>query len=541
MPAIFTQTSAPANKAAHTIVATRARGSKQRVRSAIGWLGSVRVRLTLWYLAILALVFLVFASALTVTAAQNEEFQEHAELLTASQELASTYSASDGLLHLNTLVTVSTPTAKRLLVHGKNVDRVYPLGPQDIAILLDAQTTVRQQIGPLTTQATLALQKPVLFPSTGQIATPEYFSTTLPVYLPNGNVTDIPYLIYLTRLTTQGQPVYLIVGRPNGFDQTVKRYIPEMTLIGLLTLIVAALGGYWLAARAMRPVRQITRAAQTISATDLSQRLVIRRRDELGELAATFDSMLDRLESAFARQRQFTADASHELRTPLAIIDLEASRALAAPRTQTEYERALATIQAENTYMARLVGNLLTLARADANQAITVSERIDLSDVALEVVERLAPLAHQSEITLQVGALPEAPIWGDRGLLGQALSNLIENAIKYTVGVGSHVTLTTEIAERDGREWAVARVCDNGPGIAHEHLPHLFERFYRVDSARARSSLDEAQPAKDGAGLGLAIVNRVAQAHGGEFYVESSKGIGATFEVWLPLHSCSGQ
>jgi signal transduction histidine kinase len=305
---------------------------------------------------------------------------------------------------------------------------------------------------------------------------------------------------------------------------------------------VAALGGYWLATRALRPVRLITRAAEEIEETDLSRRLDVKSSDELGALAATFDRMLARLEAAFARQRQFTGDASHELRTPLSIVAAEAERALAAPRAPEEYRRALEVIQSENAYMGRLVGQLLTLARADAGQLGLRDEQLDLSDVALEVVERLAPLAHERGVVLRMGALPELCVRGDRTALSMALGNLVENAIKYAghgeQPEGGYVRVETGATDRGGEQRvAWARVEDDGPGIAAEHMPHLFERFYRVDAARTRvdTKSGASESAADGSGLGLAIAHEIAVAHCGTIGVRSMPGGGTAFTLELPI------
>jgi signal transduction histidine kinase len=243
--------------------------------------------------------------------------------------------------------------------------------------------------------------------------------------------------------------------------------------------------------------------------------------------------MLDRLQAAFDRQRQFTADASHELRTPLSIVSLEVSRALEARRSLQEYERVLGVVQLESTFMARLVNQLLTLARLEAGRAASKPEELDFSDVALEAVERLAPLAASRQVKLVTGELPELKVYGDRQQVLQMVTNLVENAVKYAQVEAPRVEVST--GRQDGQAWV--RVEDNGPGIAAEHLPHLFERFYRVDKARSRgpeAAGDEAGEST-GSGLGLAIVQWIAQAHGGRATVRSQVGQGATFEVNLPL------
>jgi signal transduction histidine kinase len=308
----------------------------------------------------------------------------------------------------------------------------------------------------------------------------------------------------------------------------------------LLTLLIALLGGFWLADRAMRPVKTITQAAQNISETDLSLRLHLTQKDELGELADTFDEMLNRLQAAFERQRQFTADASHELRTPLTIVDLETSRALANHRSPQEYERVLRVVQSENQMMIHMVVNLLTLARMDAGQVTLKKEELDLSDVTLEVVERMAPLASRENVRFSVGELPELHVLGDRQYLAQMLTNLVENAIKYTSGEDKHVLVETGSDEAGKDRHAWVRVIDNGPGIPAEHLPHVFDRFYQVDSSRTRKNSEEeaeGEQSYSGTGLGLSIVQWIVQAHEGQIQVRSEVGKGSTFEISIPMLS----
>ena len=333
---------------------------------------------------------------------------------------------------------------------------------------------------------------------------------------------------------------YLALGTPLDPRGQLGRLLTTLVVLIGLTLLVSFAGGFWLADRAMRPVKIIAAKARLIGETDLGQRFNLPQKDEIGQLAGTFDSMLARLESAFARQRQFTADASHELRTPLTIVNLETTRALSAPRPAKEYQRVLQVIQSENELMSQLVNDLLTLARMDARQESLHKEPLDLSDLALDVVERLVPLAVRQEIKLETGELPEVLILGDRQSLTQMLTNLVENAIKYTAQNGPdkmrHVLVETGTHLTRTLGWV--RVTDTGPGIPSEHLDHLFDRFYRVDKSRVRSedvSNDESSPA--GSGLGLAIVEGIAQLHGGSIEVQSEPEKGSVFEITFPLYT----
>jgi signal transduction histidine kinase len=253
--------------------------------------------------------------------------------------------------------------------------------------------------------------------------------------------------------------------------------------------------------------------------------------------------MLDRLQAAFTRQKQFTADASHELRTPLTIIDLETSRMLSNRRSADEYERVLRTIQSENKFMIRLVTNLLALARMDAGQMSLKFEPIDLGGLVSEVIERMELLAKAQGVRLVIGELPDLSITGDHSTLTQMLTNLVENAIKYSAG-GADPQVDVSAGRREEAERALAwvRVEDNGIGIAAEHIPQLFDRFYQADASRTRRGGAEGEtnePESSGTGLGLAIAQWIAHAHHGEIRIESVLGQGSTFEVILPASNTS--
>jgi two-component system, OmpR family, sensor kinase len=279
--------------------------------------------------------------------------------------------------------------------------------------------------------------------------------------------------------------------------------------------------GWFLAAKAMAPVDRMTRTAGAIgSAADLSQRVPVpQEADEIGRLALTFNQMLARLQQAFATQRQFLADASHELRSPLTAIRANVETLRRGGELQgTEQDETLRVVEREVDRMGRLVDDLLSLARADAGQE-PVLQRLSLDALLLEVYHQQRPLA--GRVRLVLGEFEPVEIDGDPDRLKQLLLNLVDNAFRHTPEGG---TVTLDLIHRE-RE-AVIRVRDTGAGISPEHLPHIFERFYRIDSARSREM--------GGTGLGLAISREIVEAHGGRIAVESAPNEGTTFTVALP-------
>ena len=291
-----------------------------------------------------------------------------------------------------------------------------------------------------------------------------------------------------------------------------------------ITLVVAGFGGIFLAGRALSPIDKITRTASHISGEDLSQRLNLQLpEDEVGRLARTFDEMISRLDDAFRRQRQFTADASHELRTPLTVIKGQIDVALQKERGPEAYRQILQVVNEEVDRLIRLAGTLLTLTRADAGDIPLAFEDVDVSEVVAGVVDHVRSTANDKGVGLHLDPGPHATIQVDEDLLLQLILNLLDNAIKYTPS-GGQVTVGWRM---NGNEVDL-RVHDTGIGMSPEHLPYLFDRFYRVDKDRSR--------ARGGVGLGLAIPRWIAEAHGGSVGVESEPGKGSAFTVVLPTH-----
>ncbi|MCI0575066.1 MAG: ATP-binding protein [Chloroflexi bacterium] len=298
-------------------------------------------------------------------------------------------------------------------------------------------------------------------------------------------------------------------------------------VLGLpLALLLAGLGGFFLASRALRPIDHITQTARAISASDLGQRIRYQGpADEVGRLAQTFDNMLDRLQAAFGRERRFTGDAAHELRTPLAALKGRIGVTLSRPRQPAAYVETLQEMEQQVDRLIRLSNDLLFMARLDQGQFRPQTERIELADFMAAVMDQVRPLAEAKAITLVESIPPGLTLQGDLDLLIRLHLNLLDNAVKYTPA-GGRVTVQ---AERMGTQ-VIVSVSDTGPGIPAEHLPHLFERFYRVEGDRARGWRDNGQ---GGAGLGLAIAYEIARAHGGHLAVQSEVGRGTTFVVYL--------
>lgn len=288
----------------------------------------------------------------------------------------------------------------------------------------------------------------------------------------------------------------------------------------LIALSLAALSGAALVRRALSPVERITRTAMTIEeSSDLSRRVGHRGpADEIGQLATTFDHMLERLHRVFQSQKHFVADASHELRTPLTVIQGNLDL-LKRNLSEADRKESLRAIEAESRRMSKIVNDLLLLAEAESGQ-IERQEKVSLKEIVMEEFKRARTLAGNHKIV--TGQLEDLAVNGDSYKLKLLFGNLVSNAIRYTPEGG---TITLSLFWDD--HWARLEVADTGIGISPEHLPRIFDRFYRVDKARSRAT--------GGTGLGLAIVKGIAEQHGGKVTVASELGKGSTFTAWLKL------
>lgn len=293
-----------------------------------------------------------------------------------------------------------------------------------------------------------------------------------------------------------------------------------------IAILLASGGGYFLARKSLAPVVAMSSQAGRIGAANLHERLAVHNeRDELGHLARSFNSLLDRLSESFERQRRFMADASHELRTPVAILRGEAEVALSQQaRSLDEYRESLGVLHQEAERLTHIVEDLFTLTRADAGQYPLQPRDFYLDELVTECVHSARTLALAKKISLTFDGAAESPIHADESLLRRMILNLLDNAIKYTPE-GGRVTVA---CQRESDEYVLS-ITDTGTGIPAELQPRIFERFFRADEARSRSQSDGG-----GAGLGLAISRWIAEAHQGRLEVTRSDSKGSTFTAALP-------
>ena len=328
------------------------------------------------------------------------------------------------------------------------------------------------------------------------------------------------WYLYDARFEIEGYGTCWVRGicEAQAVDSTIGRVVQLALVILPFFVLLSAIGGYFLTRSALRPVRQIAHTARQISeGNDLSRRIALGEgRDEIYTLAAEFDRMFARLERAFENEKQFTADASHELRTPVSVILSQCEYGLSHPGDERQ---SLAAVEAQAERMAALIGQLLTLSRAESRRQQLTPEPVDLSGLAAAVAEQIAEQAAEKQITVGAQIEPGITLMGDQTMLMRLLINLMENGVRYG-RAGGWLKLTLR---REGEE-ILGCVADDGPGIPPEQQPLVWRRFWQADPSKSG----------EGAGLGLAMVKWIAEAHGGRVWLESVPGEGARFYFALP-------
>jgi heavy metal sensor kinase len=459
---------------------------------------SVRLRLTLWYAGVLALSLIAFAFVIYYAAGNIFHERQDESLRSTAQTVVSAYVEEYAEAH--SLVAAGQIVLAEITFPNRYVQLTDNDGK------------------PLAASANLAGKTVSMPASTLAEARARGFSYTTV----NGlRVAVVP-------LSTGQNFGYAAVAEPLSVIEDGLTELRRDLFAGVpLVLLLASGGGYFLARKSLAPIASMNSQTQRISAENLSARLdVANTRDELGHLATTINDLLARLENSFNEQQRFIADASHELRTPLAVLRGETEVALGKTRTVAEYQQSLSLTQEEAESLSRIVEDLFILARQPiSTRAALHKERVSLNDAVRDCARAAQVLAIRKGVRLKLeNDSPSIALHGDEELIKRMILKLLDNAVKYTPAGGE---ISLALARQNGNAEIVVR--DTGPGIAEADQSRVFDRFFRVDKARAR--------AMGGAGLGLSIAQWIVEVHGGEISVASTPGHGSTFTVVLPVKS----
>lgn len=458
---------------------------------------SIGFRLTLWYLVIFAMAQLLFGVGMWFILRQNFYRIADKELRSQVEDLTNFFEAQKKNA---TVAKLQEEVAEAYIIEHSG----------DFLQIFDSQ-------GNWIFRAAALQRNSLLAPVPAQVRHHYYEDRQL-----DGK----PFRFITARVEVNGRVYTVQTGVPT--DQMVRAlsmFRRYLLMFAPLLLLAAAAGGFWLSRRALSPVDALTQAARKISGSNLSDRLeILKTGDELQRLSDTLNEMLTRIENAFLRVTQFTADASHELRTPISLIRTEAEIALRRSRGEAEYREALRHILLEAERTTTLVEELLSLARADSGRENLQLAPLDLSALIAEAGKEWRQLVKTRNLEFKLTLVNrETPVLADRVAIRRLLAILVDNAVKYTPPPG---TIELRIEEESGH--ALFSVCDSGIGIAEADQAKIFERFYRVDKARSREL--------GGAGIGLSIAQWIVQQHRGSITVLSAPGQGSTFRVKFPLH-----
>lgn len=471
-------------------------------------LDSVRTRLTLWSAAVLTLALVSFSVMTYYVAARTFYARQDESLRSTAETVASAYIQE--LREENSAAKANEVVLGQIIYPNRSVEIIDALGH-----VVASSRNLSGHALPVTPETLLeAKARGVSYQSQPGFAGADNDDGGL-------RVAVVP----LAAGTGGGEGGYAAVAESLGVIDADLQQLRHDCYAGIpVLLLLASLGGYFLARKSLAPIALMNWQTRRVTAQNLASRLdVPNPRDELGRLALTINELLARLDVAFAEQQRFIADASHELRTPVAILRGEAEVALERERLPEEYRDSLGIIAEESERLSHIVDALFTLTSTPRRAASSpMRERLYLNELVAGCVRAAQSLAVRKNISLKIGALPETLLIGDEELLKQMLLNLLDNAVKYTPAGGE---VSVRLEKSAGA--AHIEIRDNGIGIPAAEQAHIFDRFYRVDKTRSRAA--------GGAGLGLAIVRWVVEAHGGAIGVASTMGRGSVFSVTMPL------
>jgi two-component system OmpR family sensor kinase len=481
---------------------------------------SVRVRLTLWYAGVLALVLVVLALATYFILRQNTVQRADSSLAELADAFLTTLQAE---MRDESGPGALKRAALEAIVEHRFRDHFYAVLDPSGELITSSKDL------PAATPPSETEDSPKIFDSRSFRILVESSSRS-DSFFQNVKGGKGGYRGFVRHFAVNGKTYTLIVLQSLHPQQDMLEEVAQtFSLVIPIAVLLASAGGYFLARKSLAPVVAMSNQAGHIGAATLHERLPVQNeKDELGHLARAFNQLLDRLDQSFDRQRRFMADASHELRTPVAILRGEAEVALARPdRKPEEYRESLAVLRAESQRLTHIVEDLFTLARADAGQHPLSPHDFYLDELVADCTHTARTLALAKRITLACDASQELPIHADEPLLRRMILNLLDNAIKYTPQGGS-----VSVACRSESGKYTLSITDSGPGIPAELQPRIFERFFRVDKARSRAESDGG-----GAGLGLSIARWIAEAHQGRLELTRSDASGSTFTAYFPTNS----
>ena len=460
----------------------------------------LRLRLTLWYGSTLALVLIVFSVVLyNVTARSLRDAVDQ-----SLEETANT--AVRSLEERGFLPLIDEEELLSQFPELARIDKFFQIFSPSGTITIRSPNIKQHEVPLSRTALETAFNGKSIFESAKYPKAPQLRLISVPIIYRGS-------LLYIVQVGTSMESI----------EDTLRRLLLVLVVMMPVALAASLASGWFLAGRALRPVDDITLAAQRIAGGDLCQRLTVSPSpDEIGRLASTFNDMIRRLDTSFRQIRQFTSDASHELRTPLTVMKGETELVLRRPRPIEHYQSVLESNLEEIDRMTHIVDELLFLSRADMGEVKMEALPVRLESLVEDIHRQATLLGQDRNIAVVLGTVVPAVVQGDELRLRELLLNLVENAIKY-----SHPDNRVEVSLITDGVHARVAVTDHGIGIASDDLSKIFDRFYRTDAARAHT--------KKGTGLGLAICTWIAESHKGHIDVTSEPGKGSTFTVTLPL------